>query len=160
MLRTIELALLAVPGEDKGSVKAITDKLNAQSFDCSTQLAVGAFTALTEHLLLNTFKLNGRQVAAILAAQRMQQEMCHAGRFRQHHDDLAHRSSASDSYSDHGVGEVINNTCYLAFKPLLSMEDGTLFNFCRNLFVLTCMCLSQILLGSPGSGTIGDAPTC
>ena len=77
-MASITSALLAVTGEDRASVRSITDVLNANGFNCDIDMASGTFLGLTEGHLA-ALHLNIKQKAAVCAAQDVKRRRLHDG---------------------------------------------------------------------------------
>ena len=72
-MASIISALMAVHGENEASVRPITDALNANGFNCDTDVASGAFLGLAQEDLAD-LHLNIRQKATVRAVQEAERQ--------------------------------------------------------------------------------------
>ena len=78
VMTSITSALIAVHGEDEASVRPITDALNANGFNCDTDMASGAFQGVVEGDLEKLYP-NLKQKATVREAQGLKRRRLHDG---------------------------------------------------------------------------------
>ena len=114
-MASIISALMAVHGENEASVRPITDALNANGFNCDTDVASGAFLGLAQEDLAD-LHLNIRQKATVRAAQDVKRRRLNEGTAPLGEVNCCHHPCVSVSYA--------------VDSPWLPRACGVLVNVC------------------------------